>query len=336
MIIEEKNNYSFLNFIGVVVVMSKVGNALKMLIILQSRGKMKVCDLARELEVDERQIRRYKDDLLQAGIYIKSETGKYGGYSIEDNNYLLGLNLTNEEYMSLLMANEELKKMGHLALKDYSLAIDKINIVHKRENLNLLGNCNYMVKSARANVNFEVERKKLVDIHAAMLTRNKVRIKYTSLTSGETERVVRPYATFQYKGDMYFIGFCERKNGILEFKLCRIKEYSILEEKFEMDNSFSLEDYMANCFGIFKDEEINVKLKIYHPMSQIVKEKIWVDNQKIIENEEDNSIIFEATMKGLKEIKSWILSMGSSVKVLKPQKLIEEIKNEIDKIKELY
>ena len=47
-------------------------------------------------------------------------------------------------------------------------------------------------------------------------------------------------------------------------------------------------------------------------MAQIVKEKVWVKNQIITENRDENSILFQAKMKGKVEIKSWILSMGSS------------------------
>ncbi|WZL74329.1 WYL domain-containing transcriptional regulator [Clostridiaceae bacterium 35-E11] len=315
--------------------MSKVGNALRMFIILQSRGKMKIKDLARELEVDVRQIRRYRDDLMQAGIYIKSDTGKYGGYSIENNNAILRINLTEQEYIALMIANEELKETNHLVVKDYTTAIEKISAMRKNPYTDFENQYNYVIKGAMANINFEEERKKLIDVYAASITKNKVKISYTSLSSGLTERVIRPYATFKYKGDMYFTGYCEKKEAVIDFKLCRVKGYEILKEKFIMDKSFNLEERMKNCIGIFKDEEIDVKLIIKHPMSQIVKEKIWVKNQKIRENE-DQSIVYEATMEGLKEIKSWILSMGSSVKVITPQKLIEEIKKEIENLKKIY
>ena len=41
-------------------------------------------------------------------------------------------------------------------------------------------------------------------------------------------------------------------------------------------------------------------------------------------------------MKGYSEIKSWILSMGANVEVIKPEKLREDIICEIEKIKKLY
>lgn len=92
-------------------VMSKVGNILKMLILLKSRGKMKISELSRELEVDKRQITRYKEALEQAGVYITSIPGRYGGYVVEGKDYLLGLNLTNEEYNALLIAQDQLKQI---------------------------------------------------------------------------------------------------------------------------------------------------------------------------------------------------------------------------------
>jgi predicted DNA-binding transcriptional regulator YafY len=70
-------------------------------------------------------------------------------------------------------------------------------------------------------------------------------------------------------------------------------------------------------------------------MSYIVSEKIWVENQKIIWND-DESIIFEAIMSGKTEIVSWILSMGSNAKVLGPGELKKTIKEEIDKIIKYY
>ncbi len=71
-------------------------------------------------------------------------------------------------------------------------------------------------------------------------------------------------------------------------------------------------------------------------MSIIVSERIWSEDQKITFNQKDNSILFEATMSGLPEIKTWILSMGSYAEIIQPKGLYEEIKNEVKKLKNLY
>ena len=91
---------------------------------------------------------------------------------------------------------------------------------------------------------------------------------------------------------------------------------------------------MENCLGIYRDEELDVKLKIKNQMSEIVKEKIWVENQKIEEIE--GGIIFKAKIRGKTELISWILSMGSDAEVLEPEELRQEITDEIFKMKNLY
>lgn len=315
--------------------MSQVGNTLRMLFLLQCKGKMKIKDLASALELDERSIRRNKDHLEQVGIDIISETGKYGGYRLENENILLGLNLSDQEYTSLLLVEKHLNDSKHICSKEITRIVEKVNVVRKskREGLDEINH--HMNKATLYNIDRETERKKLMDIHAAVLFKNKIRMKYISFRSGITERLVRPYATFQYKGDMYFIGFCELKNEVRDFKLCRISEYEVLDELFTRDEAFDLEKAMKNCLGIYKDKEYDIKLKIKYPISQIVKEKIWVENQ-VIKDVGDGSIVYKAKMRGLAEIKTWILGMGSQVEVIGPEEIVEEIRGEIEKMKNLY
>lgn len=47
-----------------------------MIELLHGRGKMKISELAAELEVKERMIRIYRDELEKAGIYVESERGR--------------------------------------------------------------------------------------------------------------------------------------------------------------------------------------------------------------------------------------------------------------------
>ncbi|GAE90645.1 helix-turn-helix transcriptional regulator [Acetivibrio straminisolvens] len=315
--------------------MSQVGNTLKMYMLLQKNGKMKIREIASMLETDERTVRRYRDELEYAGIYIDSERGKYGGYTLRNSNFLLNLDISEKEQYSLQLVERYLKDSQHIAAKDVSSLVIKINAANSIKSDAQINLYNHMAKEIISNTNPDFERKKFLDIHEAVLLRRKVRIDYTSLNSGRKTRIVRPYATLEYKNDLYFIGFCESKEKILDFKICRINDYEILNETFEKDESFSLKKSMENCIGIYKGKEYNIKLKIRYPMSQIIKEKIWVSNQVITELE-DKSIIFEAKMRGLTEIKTWILGMGANVTVLEPDEVAEKIKNEINKMRKLY
>ena len=151
--------------------MSKVANMLNMLQILKDKNIHSISSLAERLEVSERMIRQYKSELEQAGIYLKSYTGKFGGYQLNENSNFLKIENEVKEKMYLIM------------------------------------------KKAIAN-------------------KNKVKIKYKSVNSGITERIIHPAELFIYIDKWYIAAFCELRNEIRLFKLDDIIEYEILAEKY--------------------------------------------------------------------------------------------------------
>ena len=66
-------------------IMSKLSNVITMLQLLQSGRKYSVSELSKILEVSERMIRVYKEDLEKAGIYIDTIMGPYGGYVLNQS-----------------------------------------------------------------------------------------------------------------------------------------------------------------------------------------------------------------------------------------------------------
>lgn len=151
--------------------MSKVANMLNMLQILKDKNIHSISSLAERLEVSERMIRQYKLELEQAGIYLKSYTGKFGGYQLDENSNFLKIKNEVKEKMYLVM------------------------------------------KKAIAN-------------------KNKVKIKYKSVNSGITERIIHPAELFIYLDKWFIAAFCELRNEIRLFKLDDIIEYEILAEKY--------------------------------------------------------------------------------------------------------
>ena len=155
--------------------MSKIANMLNMLQILKDKKVHSISSLSEELEVSERMIRQYKLELEQAGIYMKSYTGKYGGYQLYENNNFLKIDNEVKEEMYVVMKN-------------------------------------------------------------AIANRNKVRIKFKSVNSGITERIIHPAELFVYIDKWYIGAFCELRNEIRLFKLDDILEYEVLNETYSNKN----------------------------------------------------------------------------------------------------
>ena len=66
--------------------MSKFSNVLKMINILKgAKEPIKRKDIAEQLGVSERMVRKYVEDIEQGGIKIISTSGRYGGLRIEED-----------------------------------------------------------------------------------------------------------------------------------------------------------------------------------------------------------------------------------------------------------
>ena len=314
--------------------MGKVNNALKMLAILRSRNKVSRKELAEELEVGIREISRYKDDLESAGINITNIKGKYGGYILEHKDYLLNLNLSKDEEESLEYTLEYLKDKNFPYLNNLKDAMNKIKASNPKKN-------NFKItisrdKSAKAKIEYKEERKRWLIINDAIINSRKVKISYKTSQNKLSKRIIHPYALFTYYEANYCVALCEERKELRQFKLMRIEEIEILQERFEKGN-FNLDDYMNNTMGVIKDELIDFKLKITYPYAKGFSEVKWINNEKIEDYLDKGYIIYSASCYGKKQIINWIMGMGDSCEVLKPESLRKDIIKEYKNIlKNIY
>lgn len=106
---------------------------LNMVQILKDEKIHSIQSLAEKLEVSERMIRKYKQELEQAGIYINSITGKYGGYQIDkENNFLKLEDIVKEEmYITMKKAIKNRNKV-EIEYESINSGITK-RIIHPAE-----------------------------------------------------------------------------------------------------------------------------------------------------------------------------------------------------------
>ena len=314
--------------------MGKIGAALNMVMLLQNNGKMKIEEIARELEVSNRQVQEYKSELEQAGIFINSQSGKYGGYSIAPGSRYLSIPVRDMDLSILDRVSDFLTKSNNMYSDEYKNSINRIKSnFKKREYID--EQVKYFYIYPGSSVNKEKEIKLCEQISDAYSMKNKIEIGYKSIKSGESERVLHPYGIYNYEGDTYLIAYCEKRKEVRDFKLCRISKLNIMDEKYKIDEKFDIHEYTKNSIGNFKGEEFDIHLIIREPFSTIVSEKRWSSKQSIKELS-DGSIDFKARMMGYEQIKSWILGMGPSVTVLEPQKLVDDVKEDIKKMMSIY
>lgn len=199
--------------------MTKLSNTLLMLQYLQSGRKYSVKELSEKLEVSERQVRCYKEDLEKAGIYIDTIMGPYGGYVLNQ---------------SIRMPVRKFKKKDYELLEKY---IDLEQDQLQKEKLTLLQD---KIKGIYAGSKAEAKELNLKDetltkyniLTRAIKERRKVFIRYYSYNKGENDRTICPAEMFLFQDGWYVAAFCLKKNDIRHFELKRIINIKLLEETF--------------------------------------------------------------------------------------------------------
>ncbi|WP_291635676.1 YafY family protein [Clostridium sp.] len=313
--------------------MSKFSNLLRLLIILKSRKRVKTKELADALSVSERMIRKYMSDLAEANVNVESIPGPTGGFELIGYDYILNLDIKSEEAISLQMATTYLKESTDFDFKFQLESLnDKIKILNESRNQLDDYSDNIILKSK--SLNLDKETKFELEVQSACISKRKLKIKYCSLSSGETERIIHPYGLITRNNLKYIIAYCENREKALTFKLMRIMQVEVLNEAFELSTSFNIKEFMKNHLGLFHDENYNLKLLIKKPFSQSVSEGLYAENQEIkwIDSE---TIIFQGQINGKADIIRWILSMRTSVSIIEPVVLKEEIKEELKKMLEI-
>ncbi len=200
--------------------MSKVSNVITMLELLQTGKKYSINELSNKLEVSERMIRVYKEDLEKAGIYIDTIMGPYGGYVLNQRvrTPIRKFKLKDAELLNTYISQEKDKKKK----EELIILQDKIKGVY-------IGS-----KQEEQELNLKDENgKKYNLLTRAIKEKRKVKILYYSYGEGENERIIDPIEMFLFQEGWYCAAFCEKKQDIRHFELKRIIQYKLLNEKYE-------------------------------------------------------------------------------------------------------
>ncbi len=85
---------------------------------------------------------------------------------------------------------------------------------------------------------------------------------------------------------------------------------------------------MQSSFGTFLGEPVEVLIRFSADIAGYIEEKVWHESQEI-EQQDDGSILLRIRVAGTDEIKFWALTWGAKAKVLAPQSLRDEMRNEV-------
>jgi len=146
---------------------------------------------------------------------------------------------------------------------------------------------------------------------------------------------IDPLHFFENDGGLYILVNTTTFGDIRTLEVERIQDIKKTGESFEYPEDFDPETLLESAFDIVYGDPVKVKIWFSADQVRYIKERTWSKSQEIID-QEDGSIILIMETSGWWDVKKWVLSYGSGSKVLEPERLRNEIMDELEAARELY
>lgn len=314
-------------------IMGKTALCVQLLEILNTKRIYKINELANALNTNPRNIPEYKKELEECGYYIETIPGKYGGYRLNSNNILPTFKLSGEEKEALLDSfNYSMQKNDFLRKNELSLAMGKLSssIELPEEDDKLL-----IVDKYHLTMNNEEIKKRYDFLDNAIKVKRAIKIEYESIKNGLKIHILHPYKLFINNNSWFFLAYNPEVGEIWYFKLNRIVNFKLLNEKFTIWKGFKAKDFFDEN-GLLKNGEfIRVVFVARGIRKNLIKERIYGKNQNV-EAMDGNSIKVSVDMQSKDQIISFVLSNGTDIELLEPKTLVDEVKNKIKEMAMQY
>ena len=166
-------------------------------------------------------------------------------------------------------------------------------------------------------------------LSSACIAKQRVVIRYRSGKGIDTERKVDPYVVWNHRGTGYLFSFCRLRDEVRTFRVSRIQEAILTDERFEPCAECDQREYSRRRFRIMGDGTPHEIAIWFAPEAALyIGERQWHPSQAIAEHK-DRSITLTLRASGLTELASWIMSFGPRAKALAPQALVEAVREQL-------
>jgi predicted DNA-binding transcriptional regulator YafY len=298
----------------------KLDRMLGILTSLLQNDRMTAPELAEKFEVNRRTIGRDIDALCQAGIPIITHQGIGGGISIAEGFRLDNNVLTTDELSSIIAA---LKGIGSVSERsNIERTLDKLHantdaVVSMREPVII-----DLASHYKGQLTGKIEI-----IKRAILEARLIEFDYY-YEKGESHRRIEPYFIIFQWSSWYVFGFCLERQDWRMFKLLRLWNLTMSNEKYApQEIPLGRRDFGMN----FPDD---IKLvAIFEPS----------ERYKLIESyglncytETEDGLRIEIGFTNRSFLIGWLLGFGGKVKVLEPDFIVEDMKAAAENILSRY
>ena len=277
-----------------------------------NKKSMTAGELATHFEVTPRTIYRDVELLSSAGIPIYMTKGKGGGISLLPDFVLNKTVLTDGEKSDILAA---LHAVDAVNLEQTNTAVQKLS--------SLFGNtsADWVEVDFSGWANADEEAQLFSLLKSAILGKKKVAFQYHS-SEGSTQRTAEPMKLC-FKGQSWYLyAFCTVRQDYRFFKLRRMKELKLLDERFERTASAKIFEGTK----IFQDDFVTITLKLSKKMAYRVYDEF--SQYKTLPS---GDFIATLTMPRGDWVYQYLATFGEDCEIIEPEDIRLQIKDKLQK-----
>jgi predicted DNA-binding transcriptional regulator YafY len=115
------------------------------------------------------------------------------------------------------------------------------------------------------------------------------------------------------------------------FAVERIRSITLTDHPYQMPLGFDVEEYVQDALMIMRGRRVDVELLFSKKVAAWVKDKLWHSSQETFPLK-DGRLRMTLKVADTDELVGWILSFGSQVRVIRPEALRQNVREEARKI----
>jgi predicted DNA-binding transcriptional regulator YafY len=301
---------------------SPLSRLFTLLDILQSRPGVTATQLAERLQVETRSVRRYTTMLRDMGIPVEAVRGRYGGYRLRPGYRLPPLMWTEEEALAVTLGLQVVQRLGFAeAVPTVESALAKVERV-------LPPALRERVQAVQDRVALDLVKQPrfapssyVIALSTAAQQGKTVHLRYQARGEEETQRDFNCYGLVYHGNQCYAVGYCHLRRDTRIFRLDRIREMQVRDERFQPPAHFDCLAYTIEAFAAIPSRWL-AEVILHTSLTQI-REAIPATFATLAETPE--GVLLRAYDDDLDHTARFLISLQCSFAVVKPPELIEAL-----------
>lgn len=300
--------------------MNRTSLCIRMLLILKAnatkQSPINSKELAQALEVNPRNIREYKRELITAGYNIQEIKGRYGGYYLDETSIFPALRLDKQEEQALLEAKHFIQTQQFEKKSSFNSAVNKV--------LNSSRDMNLIFPIYMDDPNIQMSKKELSMLHTvqdALEMNHSIELTYQAKRQQASETyLVDPYELIHYHDAYYVLGYNHTRQDyrMYRFSSERMKKVVCSEKRFTRDVDFHVEAHIGKN-SLIKGEFYRVTVWVSPAILRLFKEAYWG-----LDFREEEENIYSFLVEDLYLLYRQLFSFGKDIRIMSPELIVNE------------